>query len=209
MFIRLLPQGFTIQNTEVRHAPALAHLQELIFPTLSPAERMGIAQYEAHIQTFPEGQFAIFDGERAIAMTTTMRHALTLEDHSFLEISGNMMLTTHDPNGDWLYGLDVGVLPEYRGKGLARSIYETRQELCRRLGLKGQVTVGMPNGYFQYADQMDLETYYNELVAGTIKDPTVSAQQKIGFQLVRLIHNYLDDPQCGNGGVLMVWERYK
>jgi hypothetical protein len=26
----------------------------------------------------------------------------------------------------------------------------------------------------------------------------------LGFELVRLIHNYLEDPQCGNGGVLMV-----
>ncbi len=203
-YYKELPQGYVLRNTDQTHISALAALQDTIFPTLSPDERMGIKHYEAHIRIFPEGQFVILDGDKAIAMSTTMRHALTLEDHTFLEISGNMLLTTHDPDGDWLYGLDVGVLPEYRGQGLAKAIYQARHETCIALGLKGQVTVGMPNGYLNYADKMDLDTYFEAIVAGTIKDPTVSAQQKIGFEIIRLIHHYLDDPQCGHGGVLMI-----
>jgi hypothetical protein len=37
-----------------------------------------------------------------------------------------------------------------------------------------------------------------------LTDPTVSVQQKMGGKIQRLIHNYLDDPQCGNGGVMMI-----
>ena len=202
----ILPNGYVLQNTQIHHAPALADLQTAIFPTLSPSERMGIAHYAAHIQIFPEGQFVVLDGQKPIAMSTTMRHALTLEDHTFLEISGNMMLTTHQPQGDWLYGLDMGVLPPYRGRGLAKALYQARQQMCYSLGLKGQVTVGMPNGYLNYAHKMDLNTYFKHLISGELTDPTVSAQQKIGFKIVRLIHNYLNDPQCGNGGVLMVYK---
>ena len=51
---------------------------------------------------------------------------------------------------------------------------------------------------------MDLDDYFDEILRGNIRDPTVSVQEKMGFELVRLIHNYLEDPQCGNGGVLMV-----
>lgn len=199
-----LPQGYVLQNTNVQYIRALAALQEVVFPTLSPDERMGERHYLRHLEVFPEGQFMILDGDTAIGMTTTMRHHLTLEDHTFLEISGEMTLSTHEPAGDWLYGLDVGVHPAYRGQGLAKAIYRARQELCRTLGLKGQVTVGMPNGYLQYAGEMDLTAYFEALKSGRLSDPTVSAQQKMGFEIIRLIHNYLEDPQCGNGGVLMV-----
>jgi GNAT superfamily N-acetyltransferase len=204
MYFKPLPDGLVIQNTEVCHAEALDALQHLIFPTLSDDERMKAKHYLHHIRLFPEGQFVVLHGERAIGMSTTIRYHLALKDHTFLEISDNLWMNTHEPEGDWLYGMDVGVHPNYRGRGLAREIYRARQETCRQLGLKGQITVGMPNGYARYAGQMDLDTYYNGVAAGAIKDPTVSAQQKIGFELVRLIHGYLNDPQCGHGGVLMV-----
>ena len=66
------------------------------------------------------------------------------------------------------------------------------------------MTVGMPNGYLNYAETMTLDEYYYDILRGHKHDPTVSVQQRMGFELVRLIHGYLDDPQCGNGGVLMI-----
>lgn len=203
-YFKELPSGIVIQNTVARHVKALDALQGLIFPTLSPAERMAERHYLHHLMLFPEGQFTVLDGDTPIGMSTTIRHHLTLEDHTFLEISDNLWMNTHEPEGDWLYGMDVGVHPDYRGQGLAREIYRARQETCRLLGLKGQITVGMPNGYARFSSEMSLDTYYKKLVSGELTDPTVSAQVRIGFRLQRLIHNYLDDPQCGNGGVLMI-----
>lgn len=179
-------------------------MQELVFPTLSPEERLQAKHYLKHMELFPDGQFVVLDGETIIGMSTTIRYHLSMEDHTFFEVSAGLWMTTHEKDGDWLYGMDVGVHPDYRGKGIAKAIYRARQELCRALGLKGQITVGMPNGYLEYAEKMSLDDYYAALVQGTISDPTVSMQQKVGFEFVRLIHNYLDDPQCGNGGVLMI-----
>lgn len=204
MYHKILPQGYVIQNSLLEHAVQLDELQRIVFPTLSETERLAEAHFRHHVALFPEGQFVVLDGERVIASSTTIRYHLALEDHTFLEISDNLWMNTHEPDGDWLYGMDVGVHPDYRGQGLARVIYRARQETCRALGLKGQITVGMPNGYLNYAAEMSLDDYYQALLAGQITDPTVSTQQRMGFELVRLIHNYLDDPQCGNGGVLMV-----
>jgi GNAT superfamily N-acetyltransferase len=204
MYYRRLSSGLVIQNTQAEHAEPLAALQRVVFPTLSDEERMAARHYLHHIKLFPSGQFVVLDGDRCVGMSSTIRYHLALEDHTFLEISDQLWLNTHEPTGDWLYGMDVGVHPEYRGRGIARDIYRARQETCRMLGLKGQITVGMPNGYLQVVDQMSLEAYYEAILAGEIQDPTVSVQQKIGFELVRLIPNYLEDPQCGNGGVLMV-----
>ncbi len=209
MYHKVLGNGLVIQNTRAEHAPHLDALQKVVFPTLSDMERMATRHYLHHINLFPQGQFVVLDGETPIAMSTTIRYHLALEDHRFLDISDNLWMNTHEPKGDWLYGMDVGVHPDYRGRGIAREIYRARQETCLALGLKGQITVGMPNGYADYAESMSLDTYYDHLVAGTLKDPTVSAQQKIGFELKRMIHNYLDDPQCGNGGVLMLLDVQK
>jgi GNAT superfamily N-acetyltransferase len=209
MYHKVLGNGLVIQNTQAEHAIHLDALQKVVFPTLSDAERMAERHYLHHINLFPEGQFVVLDGTEPIAMSTTIRYHLALEDHTFLEISDNLWLNTHEPEGDWLYGMDVGVHPDYRGRGIAREIYRARQETCQRLGLKGQITVGMPNGYADYADTLSLDQYYDQLVAGSLKDPTVSAQQKIGFEFKRLIHHYLDDPQCGHGGVLMLLDVQK
>ncbi len=204
MYYRKFSQGYVIQNSLPKHAESLDKLQQLVFPTLSPDERLQAKHYLRHIDLFPDGQFVVLDGETIIGMSTTIRYHLSMEDHTYLEVSAGLWMTSHEKDGDWLYGMDVGVHPDYRGKGIAKAIYQARQELCRALGLKGQITVGMPNGYLAYADNMSLDDYYTALLQGTIFDPTVSMQQKLGFALVRLIHNYLDDPQCGNGGVLMV-----
>jgi GNAT superfamily N-acetyltransferase len=204
MYFKKLKQGYILQNSQPEQAARLEALQRIVFPTLSAEEIMTEKHYRKHIEIFPEGQFVLLNGDQVIGMSTTIRYHLAMEDHSFLEVSDNLWMTTHEPEGEWLYGMDVGVHPDYRKQGLARELYRARQETCRALGLKGQITAGMPNGYYSYAADLTLDEYYEALVKGQIKDPTVSAQQKIGFELVRMIHNYLQDPQCGNGSILMI-----
>lgn len=202
----MLPNGLTLQNTQAHHAPALAELQRTVFPTLSDSERMATPHYLRHIELFPEGQIVVLDGEHVVACSSSIRHSFPQENHHFLDISGQLWLDTHQPDGDWLYGMDLGVHPDYRGRGIARAIYHARNAICRKLGLKGQVIVGMLNGYAAFSEKMSVEEYFDRLLRREISDPTISAQMKIGFEPLRLMPNYLDDPQCGNAGVLMRWD---
>lgn len=196
---------YTIRNTREEDARKLEALQETVFPTLSKEERLTEQHYLRHLDLFPEGQFVATAGDRLIGMTSTMRtnHALDA-DHTFLEISDNLWLNTHNPEGSWLYGMDMGVDPACRGQGIARALYRARQQLCRELGLKGQVTVGMLNGYLPLQNSMSIDEYGTRVLRGELTDPTITPQQKVGFLLVRLMKNYLNDPQCGNAGILMV-----
>jgi len=157
------------------------------------------------LELFPEGQLVVKDRDKVVAMTTTMRSKFDFNHyhHTFKETIAGGWLTNHDPEGDWLYGLDIGVHPDYRGLGLARILYRARHEIARDLGLKGQITVGMMNGYGAVSDQMTGEQYYQELIEGKRKDPTLSAQIKVGFEPIALIPDYLKDPACGNFGVLI------
>lgn len=138
-------------------------------------------------------------------MTTTMRTDFDLSSyqHTFSETSGQGWLTRHQPDGEWLYGLDMGVHPAWRGRGGARLLYRARQLLVRRLGLSGQLAVGMMNGYGAVSGELSGEDYYRQWLAGHREDPTLTRQRKIGFEPLGLIPGYLHDPACGNYGVLL------
>jgi GNAT superfamily N-acetyltransferase len=186
------------------HAPELAALQQLIFPTLAPADHIRAEQYLRHLELFPEGQFVLM-ADRLIGSTTTMRTRFDFSQphHTFRQTFAEGWLSHHQPNGDWLYGLDMMIHPACRGRGGARLLYRARQQLVRILGLRGQLTVGMPNGYGALHTQLSGEQYYQQWLAGLRTDPTLSPQQQIGFQPLALIPDYLDDPGCGNYGVLL------
>jgi GNAT superfamily N-acetyltransferase len=123
--------------------------------------------------------------------------------HTFTETIAGGWLSNHDPDGEWLYGLDMGILPAYRGRGLARVLYRARHAIAARMELRGQLAVGMMSGYGALSGQLSGEQYYEELIRGKRKDPTLTAQMAIGFEPVALMPGYLNDPLCGNFGVLI------
>lgn len=203
---RTLKGGIVVTSTRAEHAPALERLQELIFPTLADALRFKAAHYRNHVELFPEGQFVALDGERVVGATSSIRMSFDFEhvDHRFEDVIAGGWLTAHEPEGAWLYGADVGTLPEFRRRGVARGLYAARHDTVRRLGLLGQVTVGMLAGYGAVRDRVSAAEYFQDLAAGRREDPTISAQMRVGFELVRLLPGYLDDPVCDGNGVLIV-----
>ena len=202
-YYQQLQAGITVQQMNAEHAKKLEVLQRIVFPALAEDELIKSEHYLQHLKVFPEGQFVITDGEEVIGMTSSMRSFFNDNHHTFKETIAGGWLTNHNPIGDWLYGLDMGIHPNYRGKGLARSLYRARHSLVHALNLKGQFTVGMMNGYGAVAGSISAEQYFKELIAGTRTDPTLSAQMKVGFELISIIPNYLNDPTCGGYGVLI------
>ena len=202
----VLKSGVVIASTRAEHAAPLEALQELCFPTLAPEQRFVAAHYRKHLELFPEGQFVALDGDRVVGGTSTCRLHFDFNHvgHTFDDVIQGGWLTSHDPDGDWLYGADISVHPDHRGRGLARGLYAARQDTVRRLGLNGQVTAGMMRGYGAVKDRMSAEEYYRGLQDGTINDPTLSAQLKIGFELRRLLPDYVHDPVCDDYAVLIV-----
>ncbi len=205
-FRRALPSGLAVASTAAEHVEQLEGLQKAVFPTLDPAELFLAEHYRKHIELFPEGQFVALDADRVVGMTSTLRLPFDFlgADHTFAEVIEGGWLTSHDPEGEWMYGVDVGTHPDYRGRGVARALYAARQESAQRLGLAGQVTVGMLSGYGALKDQLSAREYYDQLVAGERDDPTVSAQRRVGFNLRGLVSGYVNDPVCDGYGALLV-----
>ncbi len=167
----------------------------------------------AHIERFPEGQFAAqrTGGPGAgacIGMASTMRTSRppTAPPLPWLDAIGDMRLGAHEPNGDWLYGVEMAVHPMYQGHGIGSGLYAARFALVKHLNLRGMYAVGMLMGYHRYAESMNVVEYGERVIAGEIKDPTVSMQLNRGFRAERVVTDYCAEPAAGDAGVLIVWE---
>lgn len=204
---KILNEAFVLRNAEHQDAAQMEYIQSQCYPTLSEHEILKKHHFENHIKLFQQGQFIIEDQEKTIVATTsTFLCHFPTHDHTFLEATDHLWLTkSHQQNGDWMYGIDMGVLPSHRGKKLSKELYQARQEMCEILGIKGQITVGMTIGYGKYKHQLSIETYCEKLKNDELTDPTVSAQKKAGFVWIRPIFNYLTDPEAGNASILMYY----
>src|SRR5262245_54620184 len=167
-----------ITNTRSDLIPQLIELQIICYPTLADSSRLKAPHFESHLRIFPEGQWVALDGERVAGMSAGFLYTFDFDHphHTFDEIIDYGFFTHHDPQGLYFYGADVSVHPDYRGRGIARRLYDARKELVRRQRLRGIVTGAMIPGFAQYKLLMDAQTYVARVVAGEIFDPTLSVQ---------------------------------
>jgi GNAT superfamily N-acetyltransferase len=190
-------------------ADDLAAVQEACFPTLSPSERIRAEHYRTHVRVFPEGQHAVIENAtgRVVAASTDFRTNIDFHryQHRYIDAVDGNWLGTHDPDGRWLYSADIGVHPDFRGRGLATLLFAAQHDLIRRLGLAGHVAGAMPRGYPSHRHRMAIEAYVAAVVRGEIDDPTLSVHLHRGYHVYGIIPDYVEDPSSANYGVLVVW----
>ena len=204
------PSMFTLIHSRLDLVDQLAAVQRACFPLLAAAELITAAHYAAHIQRFPEGQLAMLNQDRRVVACSTDFRTSAIDfahiEHRYMEAVDHNWLGHHDPQGVWLYGADIGVLPAYRGRGLATRLYQARQALVRRLNLRGHVAGGLLRGYGACKDTMSAEEYVAQVVAGQRHDPTLSVQLKQGFVVHGIIQHYVHDPGCDDKAAFLVWQ---
>lgn len=196
-----------ITNSRPEHIEQLVRHQQICFPTLAPDAWMRAEDFAAQLRVFPEGQHVALDGERVVGQSTTLRVGEeAFEQHSFLGITAHLRLGTHNPQGAWLYGADMSVHPEYRGRKISKLLYNTRKELVRNLGMRGIVAGGQLSGYHHHRTELGVEEYIERVARGELVDPTLTAQLRSGFVVRGVLWDYLDDAEHGREASLIVWE---
>src|SRR5688572_14460767 len=190
-------------------ADALAMIQAACFATLDASQLMRAEHYRSHVSVFPEGQLAVVERStgRVAACSTDFRTRVDFAhyQHRYMDAVADNWLTGHDPAGDWLYGADVGVHPDFRGRGLSTCLYQAQQALVRRLGLRGHVVGALPSGYGTLARELAIEAYISAIVRGTRTDAPLTVPLRRGYEVYGIIPDYVDDPACANYGVFLVW----
>lgn len=183
----------------------LKAIMERVYPkAITLPEKKFLAQ----LSVFPEGQICIEDHGVVVAaaFAVVVDYDKFGDHHTYAEITGDMNLTTHDPKGDVLYGIEVVVSPDYHGMRLGRRLYEARKELCQNLNLKSIVAGGRIPNYQHHAHEMSPQTYIEKVRRKEIYDPILTFQLSNDFEVKRVLKNYLPEDKESHGyATLLEW----
>lgn len=160
------------------------------------------------LKLFPEGQLCIAVDDKVVAcsLSIIVDYDEYGDKHTYQMITGAYTFSTHDPNGDTLYGIEIFVSPEFRGLRLGRRLYEARKELCESLNLKSIIAGGRIPGYHEFADQLSPRQYIDKVKAKEIYDPTLTFQLSNDFHVRKVLKNYLPgDHESKEFATLIEW----
>jgi predicted amidohydrolase/ribosomal protein S18 acetylase RimI-like enzyme len=160
------------------------------------------------LKLFPDGQLCIAVDEKVVAcsLSIIVDYDEYGDKHTYQMITGRYTFSTHDPNGDTLYGIEIFVSPEYRGLRLGRRLYEARKELCESLNLKSIIAGGRIPGYHEHADTLSPRQYIDKVKAKELYDSTLTFQLSNDFHVRKVLKNYLPgDHESKEFATLIEW----
>ncbi len=189
------------------HAEALEELERISFPTADPKDLTSVATILMQCDKFPEGGFVVLDGERIVGFAMGIIVDFDLDDfqHHIDDAVGPTGAELHDPNGEWYYGTDIVVHPDYRGRGIGRRLYELRKDLVRRHNRAGIVAGGVIPGFAAHKHEISAEEYVRKVADGELFDPTLSFQIANGFEARGAIAGYMRDAAVDDYASFIVW----
>ncbi|HJO05251.1 MAG TPA: GNAT family N-acetyltransferase [Acidobacteriota bacterium] len=199
--------GIRYAQIESKHAAACATIERRAFPELSGYDLLTEEDIRFYCSVFSEGGFVALDGETPVGMGLGIFLDIDFSDtaHSLEDLAGEHQCANHDPSGEWYYGIDLSVLPEYRGRGIGSELYKLRKGVVRAHNRRGIVAGGVIPGYADHIDTMNADEYIRRVAAGELHDPTLSFQIARGFRPRAAIPDYMGDESVGNWAVLIVW----
>ena len=195
-----------LRNLRLSDYGDVQEIMELVYPNMDGAWTR--EQFASQIARFPEGQICIEDNDKVVAAAISLivEYSRYGDRHTYWQIIGDGYLTTHDPNGDTLYGVDVFVHPDYRDMRLGRRLYDARKELCEKLNLRAIVVGGRIPGYGQCAHDLTPQQYVERVRAKEQVDPILTFQLANDFHVRKIITGYLpDDDESRAYAVLLEW----
>lgn len=179
---------------------------------LKAYEHWGVYWKEERIQKlldiFPEGQIVVKVNGKVVgcALSIIVDYERFGDQHNYAQVTGNYTFSTHDPKGDVLYGIEVFISPDYRGKRLARRLYNARKELCERLNLKSIIAGGRLPNFSRYAAKHSTKEYIEKVKLKEIYDPTLTFQLSNDFHVKKILKDYMPgDEESMDYAALIEW----
>ena len=160
------------------------------------------------LKAFPEGQFCVeVNGVVvAFAFSIIVDYKKFGDQHNFDQITDFGKFTTHDENGDILYGIEVLVHPDYQGMRLGRRLYDKRKEFCENTNLKSIIAGGRIPNYKNYKQELSPRQYIDKVKAREIYDPILNFQLSNDFHVRKVLKNYLpQDKDSDSYAALIEW----
>ncbi|HSG27204.1 MAG TPA: GNAT family N-acetyltransferase, partial [Candidatus Krumholzibacterium sp.] len=126
--------------------------------------------YRMQFSAFPQGQFVALCGKQIVGYATCL--IVNIDEEFWYdvdELTGAGTFSTHNPDGDTLYGADIAVHPDFRRRGVAGMLYKRRRSLLKRYNLRRMIAYGRIPGYREYAGKMTADQYVEKVKAGELR----------------------------------------
>ena len=185
----------------------VADLVDLCFPDMPPVDKYNAEDLAEMVEFFPEGTIIALAEGKPVGMGTGIFTDLDFDnlpptENELLEVDGEF---AHDPNGDYYYGSDFCVHPDFRGRGIGRGIYDRRKAVVTNNGKMGFAAAAVLPGYERFKHNTDIHAYLEMVKAGQVFDPTVSMQMRNGFQIIKPIKDFFVYPRSDNWSAFIYW----
>ena len=203
--------GLQYTRLSVSMADAVERMELEAFPTAEPEDLYSAPELIELANEFPQGTFVGFDGDErtdpvACGFGVRVPFDLSSPQHNLKDLLDGMPSESGDnPSGDWYYGTDIIVRPDYRRRGIGKELYDLRKQVCRDLGLRGIVAGGVIPGYADHKSTMTADEYIDAVRAGELYDRTLTFQLGNGFEVLCALENYIVDPKVDNYASMIVW----
>ena len=185
-----------------------AALELQAFPHADPDDLLNQRDIEAYADIFPEGFFVCLDDDRVVGQGAGIFLDFDFDDiqHRIVDITGEHQCLKHDWDGQWYYGTDIVVHPDYRRRGIGKRLYQLRKDIVREHNKRGIIAGGHMAGYVDHKSEMSVETYVDAVKDRRIYDPTLTFQMDNGFEIRGVLYDYIRDEATDDASALIVWE---
>ena len=200
--------GLRYVHLQARWAPQLEAIELACFPTADPTDLYNEEMIRVLAEDFPQGCFVGLDGDEPVANGYGIRTRFDLDtpQHKVNDLlAANPSPAGDDPHGDWYYGTDIAVRPDYRRRGIGHELYELRKDACRGLNLRGIIAGGVIPGFADHKHEMSADEYIAAVRAGELYDRTLTFQIENGFEARCALADYIRDPAVDDYAALIVW----
>lgn len=144
-------------------------------------------QYEMQFAAFPQGQVVALCGDKIIGYATCL--IVSIDDEFWYdvdELTGAGTFSTHNQDGDTLYGADIAVHPDYQRRGVAMLLYKRRKSILKKYNLRRMIAYGRIPGYKNHAGRMTAEQYVAKVQKGELRDSALNAHLKAGYEVKKV-----------------------
>lgn len=191
--------GLAVRCATAADLKAVCRLTDKAYPVQGG---YSVDELHGHINSFPEGTFVAESAGRLLGYCASIRlpEARVLTPHSWAQITANGYGSTHEPAGDYLYGFEICVDPDFRRLHIAHRLYQERFALCVKLKLEGIAFGGRLPGLRRRLESAgNAAAYVQKVVRRQWRDPVLTFQLNNGFHVIGILSDYMPDDYSSMG----------
>lgn len=197
-----------VRNSDIKDIDGILSLVERSYSGFQDEYTKSIIR--GQITNYPQGNFVVTLNDKIVGYSASilLSEKKVMEPHTWSSITGRGYGTTHDEDGDYLYGYETCVDPEIRGHRVGQRLYNARKRLVKFERLKGIAFAGrIPNLHKKIKQVSSVEDYIQKVKDKTIRDSTLGFQLRNGFEVHAILENYLPgDKESMGYGIQLVWK---